>query len=234
MEHMTLREAAERSSRSITTLRRYIRSGRLHAEKRDGRFGPEYYVSTEDLIEAGLDPETWTHASRNVPGRSVPEVRRTALPAPFRAQESVPLGLYHEILMKHEQLLVQYGMLRAGGLREDGPGDGTSMRALEQSRAEVARVKDELDAERRSHREAMDGLRKELEGREVEVAALQEKVRALEMMTRNSVTNEAIDRQFQQLHEQARKVDALQSRRKWTADERTAWRPASPPESADH
>jgi hypothetical protein len=45
MERMTLREAAARSSRSITTLRRYIRSGRLHAEKRYGRYGPEYYVS---------------------------------------------------------------------------------------------------------------------------------------------------------------------------------------------
>ena len=33
MDRMTLREAAEKTSRSITTLRRYIRSGRLHAEK---------------------------------------------------------------------------------------------------------------------------------------------------------------------------------------------------------
>ena len=33
MERMTLREAAGRTSRSVTTLRRYIRSGRLAAEK---------------------------------------------------------------------------------------------------------------------------------------------------------------------------------------------------------
>ena len=32
MERMTLREAAQRTARSITTLRRYIRSGRLRAE----------------------------------------------------------------------------------------------------------------------------------------------------------------------------------------------------------
>ena len=51
---MTLREAAERTSRSITTLRRYIRAGRLRAEKRHGRFGPEYYVSAAELIQAGL------------------------------------------------------------------------------------------------------------------------------------------------------------------------------------
>ena len=50
MDRMTLREAAERTSRSITTLRRYIRSGRLHAEKRYGRFGPEYFVAEADLL----------------------------------------------------------------------------------------------------------------------------------------------------------------------------------------
>ncbi len=39
METMTLREAAKRTSRSVTTLRRYIRNGRLAARKRPGRFG---------------------------------------------------------------------------------------------------------------------------------------------------------------------------------------------------
>jgi len=37
---MTLREAAERTDRSVTTLRRYIRNGRLRAEMREGRYDP--------------------------------------------------------------------------------------------------------------------------------------------------------------------------------------------------
>jgi transposase len=50
MERLSLREAAERTARSVTTLRRYIRAGRLQAQKAPGRFGPEYFVTEEDQI----------------------------------------------------------------------------------------------------------------------------------------------------------------------------------------
>src|SRR5437762_2541155 len=38
----------------------------------------------------------------------------SAAPVPV-APDVVPLSLYNELLMKHEQILVQYGMIRAGG-----------------------------------------------------------------------------------------------------------------------
>src|SRR5882672_5882707 len=54
VDKLTLREAADRTGLSITTLRRYIRSGRLAAEKAPGRYGPEYYLSMEALGHAGI------------------------------------------------------------------------------------------------------------------------------------------------------------------------------------
>ena len=67
MEPMTLREAARRTSRSITTLRRYIRSGRLQAEKRQGQFGPEYLVHEHQLAGAGLSPDPPENSSALAP-----------------------------------------------------------------------------------------------------------------------------------------------------------------------
>jgi len=116
MERMTLREAAQRTARSITTLRRYIRSGRLRAEKRFGRFGPEYYLASQDLTEAGLELESNLPAAIPV---SADAITRAVAPAPVQsvAAMGVPISLYQELQMKHEQLLVQYGMIRAAGVR---------------------------------------------------------------------------------------------------------------------
>src|SRR5678815_3953039 len=51
---MTLREAAERTDRSVTTLRRYIRNGRLRAEMREGRYGPGQVLEGDEVLGAGL------------------------------------------------------------------------------------------------------------------------------------------------------------------------------------
>ena len=210
---MTLREAAERTSRSITTLRRYIRSGRLRAEKRYGRFGPEYFVSAEDLAEAGLEPE----AAEETLALSPRTRRRTELePRTSRGRpldESVPLSLYQDLQMKHEQLLVQYGMIRSAGLRV------MELQAdLEVARKNVARAREDVDRTRGQMRDRCAELekegrrdRRELDSRKLEVEALHSKIKALELLTRNAVTNEAIDRQFEQVVEQVRRVDALSS-----------------------
>ena len=46
---MTLRQAADRTGLSATTLRRYIKSGRLRARLIPGRYGPEYVVDIAAL-----------------------------------------------------------------------------------------------------------------------------------------------------------------------------------------
>jgi len=152
---LTLREAAERASRSVTTLRRYIRSGRLHAEKRYGRFGPEYFVSVENLIAAGLAP-----AQSSARGPLAPRPRaieRTPVPPPTRiAADVVPTMLYQELQLKHEQLLVQYGMVRAGGLRaiELRAETDEQRQRLQTLEKELAEIRDRSrEKQRELHRE---------------------------------------------------------------------------------
>ena len=61
-----------------------------------------------------------------------------------------------------------------------------------------------------------------------EIAALQEKVRALEMLTRNAATNESIEEQFEQVMDQSRRVERLHTR---------AWKvvtPSRPTKPRDH
>lgn len=216
---MTLREAAERTSRSITTLRRYIRSGRLHAEKRYGRFGPEYFVSEQDLSDAGLDPEAREPAqalTRQVTGKRELAVVDERLSNRL-LREIVPLSLFQDLQMKHEQLLVQYGMVRAGGLRvmELRADLEDKERQLEQAESTVLRLRrehaQEISRLKRSLREA----HLELEGRRLEIDALQEKVKALEMLARNAVTSESIDDQIRRVGEQTRRVDGLQGKPQW-------------------
>jgi len=225
MERINLREAARRTARSVTTLRRYIRSGGLVADKLPGRFGPEYFVTAEQLQAAGLNaPEpgdAGNEAERSAsPGSALAARARSSLsvasaPLDRFLRESVPITLFQELQMKHEQLLVQYGMVRAGGLRVlDMQAElETRRRQIEDAQAENTRVKERLAREAGDLRKRLREAELELEGRRVETAALREKVRGLEMLTRNRVTNEEIDRQFSDVMEQMRRVERLTAER---------------------
>jgi hypothetical protein len=221
MERMTLREAAERTSRSVTTLRRYIRSGRLRADKRSGRYGPEYFVSLQDLADAGLQAEP-------VALLSSPPSAPDSLERIIR--DSVPLTLYQELHMKHEQLLVQYGMVRAAGLRVlDLQAEvETKRRQLEDSLAEIARLKERPKREMTALQKRLRQAELDLEGRRLEIAALRAKIRGLEMLTRNAVTTETIERQFSEVVEQIQRVENLELRRPTADPVRGPWRPAPP------
>ncbi len=230
MERMTLREAAERAGLSVTTLRRYIRNGKLRAEKRPGRYGPEYFVSDQDFAGAGI-------ADDSAP-RNLPEPVRVASRAPARtaSRDTLPIGLYQELQMKHEQLLVQYGMVRAGGLRTiELQGDlEAKRREIEEFRAEVARLRERLHRETSLLRQKVREAQLELEGRGIEIAALREKVRALEMLTRNSVTSETIERQFARVMEQMQVVDRLSEEHEAPVPQRRPWPPAKHPGDPEH
>ena len=221
MERISLRDAAERTVRSVTTLRRYIRSGRLVAEKLPGRFGPEYVVTMEQLHAAGLDAaaaETQAGALARTGTAGSALAARSSAGAPLASapwdralRESVPITLFQDLQLKHEQLLVQYGMVRAGGLRvlEMQAEIEARRRQIDDAQAENTRVKERLAREAGDLRKRLREAELELEGRRIEAAALREKVRGLEMLTRNSVTNEAIDQQFSDVMDQIRRVDRL-------------------------
>jgi hypothetical protein len=211
MARMTLREAADRTSRSITTLRRYIRSGKLRAEKRNGRYGPEYFVSEQDLDEAGLHP-VGDGLPAPAPGDQA-LVPATADALSVALQETVPLKLYQELQMKHEQLLVQYGMVRVGGMRvlELQAELDEGLAKLERAEVENESLREQV---KRGPERLVRKLREselEIEGQRLEIAALREKLKGLEMLTRNSVTTETIERQFARVMDQMKRVDRLTS-----------------------
>jgi excisionase family DNA binding protein len=230
MERMTLREAAARVNLSVTTLRRYIRSGRLRAEKLPGRYGPEYFVSWNALDEARLREDA---GASNLPE---PVRRPPRAPAQASFRDTLPIGLDQELQMKHEQLLVQYGMVRASGLRTleiQGELDA-KRREIEECRAEIARLRERLGKETAILRQKLRDAEMEMEGRGMEIAALREKVRALEMLTRNAVTNETIERQFASVMEQMRVVDRLSEERDPAHRPRRPWPPGERPVEPEH
>jgi len=198
---MTLRQAARRSSRSVTTLRRYIRAGRLSADKRAGRFGPEYFVTEEALSAAGLP--TAEPASPALPVRTAP---RSELA--LATHESVPATLFRDLQMKHEQLLVQYGMMRVGGLRavELRADLEDTRRRLEEAQARTAELRRRMADDTARLRQRLRRAELEQESRQIEVEALREKIRSLEMLTRNADTNQSIEQQFSEIMEQSRRV----------------------------
>lgn len=231
MERMTLREAAERTSRSITTLRRYIRSGRLRAEMGHGRYGPEYLLSEEALAEAGFRP--------------IPVERALVRPAPDPValapleqalRESVPIGLYRELQMKHEQLLVQYGMVRASGLRlmELRSDLDERERRLAESEAEIAALRQSAAREAAILRKRVRETELELEGRSLEAAALREKLRSLERAPRVAPVAGAIDQQLAEVADQMRRVERLESLRGTEGTTPRGWISPAASEESDH
>lgn len=209
---LTLRQAAERTGMSATTLRRYIKAGRLRARLMPGRYGPEYVVELDELRHAGL----WDGSSAPptpLPARSangsvgpIPAgAAGTALVVPVPpsppvvAAEGVPLTIFRELLMKHEQLLVQYGMLRVSGqqvheVRLDA----------ERKAADAARAADELGRIRDRHAREIGLLKARLRQaelllaeREDEIGRLRQELQRQEMAVRNAGRAGAIDAEFQ-------------------------------------
>lgn len=196
-------------------------------------------MSDQDLTDAGLDPEN--HESNRALERATPSRKELAPPEDQALdtrwlREIVPLALFQELQMKHEQLLVQYGMVRAGGLRSmelqaDLETRDKSLEDAEQSieqankrhAVEISRLKQQL-------REAV----LELEARRLEIAALQEKIKALEMMTRNAVTNETIDSQLKRIQEQSRRVEDLASGREAEPSATPPWEPRVDGDQPEH
>jgi excisionase family DNA binding protein len=173
MIDLTIREASRLIGRTPATLRRYIRSGRLPAAKEEGKFGEEYRIRREDLLALGFTPAE--------PGEAPSEalVRSEPASAARIPQDMVPVSLYNELLMKHEQILVQYGMIRAGGqklleFKADAEAKSEEIRRhQERYQALRQRALKEIALLRKRLREAEIAL----EERRIETAVLEERLR---------------------------------------------------------
>jgi hypothetical protein len=111
----------------------------------------------------------------------------------------------------------------------------TRRRSLEDAQAENTRVKERLAREAGDLRKRLRETELELEGRRLESAALREKVRALEMLTRNRITNETIDRQFSEVVDQIRRVERMTAEHEITEPAAGApWPSRAPHPDPDH
>jgi len=169
MTHLTIREASQLIGRTSATIRRYIRSGRLTAEKQTGKFGEEYRIRREDLLGLGFTP-----SEPSAP--SAAPLARVSQAAPASLPDGVPIALYNELLMKHEQILVQYGMIRAGGqklleYKADAEAKAVAI-GLERERYQALRQRavKEIGFLRKRLRE----MEMRLEEQKIEIALLQE------------------------------------------------------------
>ncbi|MDH3283521.1 MAG: hypothetical protein OEQ13_02180 [Acidobacteriota bacterium] len=194
---LTLRQAANRTGLSATTLRRYIKSSRLRARLVPGRYGPEYVVSEDDLATAGL------HRAERPP---VEEQRRSRELAPARdvaplaisSGEVVPAMIYRELLMKHEQLLVQFGMLKVTGRQIF-----ESRQQFENRAADAQGSARDLERLRQKHAREIGELKTSLRKAELEIAARADEIREyertirqLEIRLRNADTARTIEADF--------------------------------------
>jgi len=202
---LTIREASRLISRTPATVRRYIRSGRLKAEKEIGKFGEEYKIRREDLLALGFSTDETLPA--RVP-HPLPASRETA------PQEiMVPASLYNDLLLKHEQILVQYGMIRAGGQKL------FEYKAVAEAKDdELKQAEDRYQALRSRALKEIQFLRKHLREAEIEVGErnieitlLQEKIKRLEAAAAHAATAGSFDKSIVEIRQKEHEIAQIEA-----------------------
>jgi chromosome segregation ATPase len=115
--------------------------------------------------------------------------------------------------MKHEQLLVQYGMVRVGGqkMMEYKIESEQLADRLRESEATARSERDHYDRELGFLKKHLRQAELEIEGKNQEIAALREKVRMLELISRNAITNESIEHQFFQVFDKRLELEEMEA-----------------------
>jgi len=202
---LTIREASRLIGRTPATVRRYIRSGRLRAEKEIGKFGEEYKIRREDLLALGFS------ADGELPVRVVQELPEARGQAPREVM--VPSSIYNELLLKHEQILVQYGMIRAGGQKlleykaVAETKDDELRNAEDRYQSLRARAIKEIQFLRKHLREA----ELEVEERNIEITLLQEKIKRLEAAAAHAATDEGFDKNIVEIRQKERDIAQIEA-----------------------
>ncbi len=208
MKTLTIRQASEAIGRAPATIRRYIKSGRLPAEKEQGKFGVEFRIREEDLQTLGV-----------VPGESLSVCEPARPPAAAIdlvqeiGQRYVPRELYSELVMKHERLLVQYGMIRAGGqkLLEIRAESEMKDTLLTEREKEIREIRERSEKEIGFLQNHLRQAEIEIEDRNIEISLLQEKVRRLETAAAGAEAVRSFDEEVRSIREQEARVAGMSS-----------------------
>jgi len=188
-------------------------------------------ISTSALERAGVRTVAMTGAARGAAtsqsgSDAAPDTRTVALAGSsprdgaslaglsesfFR--EMIPIDLFRELSMKHEQLLVQYGMVRVGGQRMmeyklEAERLAEAVRAAEAAAHEGIEKGDrEIGFLKKHLREA----ELEIESKNQEIAGLRERVRMLELLNRNAITSESIEQQYTKVFDKRLELEEMEA-----------------------
>ncbi|PYQ14136.1 MAG: hypothetical protein DMH00_02435 [Acidobacteria bacterium] len=223
MKTLTIRQASEALGRAPATIRRYIKTGRLPAEKEKGKFGEEFRIGLENLEALGLVKGEILAE----PSSPAPSSLTTRWAAELPAERTVPRDLYNELVMKHERLLVQYGMIRASGQKMLEARGELDMKdsLLAEREGEIREIRERSEKEIGFLQNHLRQAEIEIEDRNIEIALLQEKVRGLEMVAASAEAVRSFDEEVRSIREREdltpseaaapslpdiRKIDALQ------------------------
>lgn len=163
-------------------------------------------------LEAGA-PAGGNVLSSLASGSQLPAVPRGAWVPETMLREVIPVDLFRELSMKHEQLLVQYGMVRVGGQKlmeykaEAEKLEEQLRDAREAAKAERDRFAQEIGFLKRHLRQA----ELEIEERNQQIQELREKTRVLELVSRNAITTESIEHQFQQVLDRRLAIEEVEA-----------------------
>lgn len=227
MSLLTIREASQLIGRTTATLRRYIRSGRLKAFKEMGKFGEEYKIAQDDLLALGFSP-----ASRDLPVKA-PPAPIAVIPS-ASSEDRIPASVFNELLMKHEQILVQYGMIRAGGQKlleykaEAEIGAEELRRAQERYQALRARAAREIKMLRQQVRESAI----QIEDRNIEITLMQERIKRLELAAAGVGVRESFEAKVVDIRKKEQAIAQLETsepRQAAALDQQGAWFDVFPP-----
>ena len=128
----TIKQAAIKAGQSPTTIRRKIKEGVINAEKKEGPYGPQYYISEEEL-EGYL----------STLAQEITEV----IPVKESLSKSDIIDLFNEALEKRDQELLD----RLDRIEQ-------SLEERDQKLMEVMRSKVSMKEEKRSLLDKIKGL----------------------------------------------------------------------------
>ncbi len=211
MTLLTIREAAHLIGRTPATIRRYIRSRRLPAEKSEGKFGKEYKISRDDLLALGLSPSPIPSSDPVKRSEALQPRQQPAAPV-HSGEVMVPISVYNELLMKHEQILVQYGMIRAGGqkLLEFKVDAEAKTEELQRARERYQALRIRAAKEIKFLRKHMRQAEIEIEERNIEITLLHEKIKRLERAAAGAASSDTFEAKVAEIHGKERALADLE------------------------
>jgi len=125
----------------------------------------------------------------------------------------VPRELYSELVMKHERLLVQYGMIRSGGqkLMEIRAESEMKDTLLSEREREIRGIRERSEKEIEFLQNHLRQAEIEIEDRNIEISLLQEKARRLEMAAAGAAAVRSFDEEVKSIREQEARVAEMSS-----------------------